>query len=246
MTAATVEAFGSATPVLEHPPIARSPSAQSLLRVDSGRPNYPVQAVAVVLYAIALASLVTFSIARKEVAPEQPLELVVLPSPADESPPLDPLEEAPPPEAMDEPPPPPEAINPIAPIAPPEPVQKPAPKPVPKVEKKIERKPAPARTAPGAATSAPANPNATQSLAANQFLSCMQRAASRAAPDSPIPKHGRVAYRASFTASGSMTSFSITPSGNALLDGIASRLGSRCSSLPAIGHPFNVSGGVVF
>jgi protein TonB len=252
MTAATAEAFVSAQADPNHSSIVGSHPAQSLLRIESSRPNYPVQAIAVILYAIAMVSVVTFAIPTKETTPEEPLELVVVPSAADETPPPpDPLEQAPPPEAVDGPPPPPEAIDPIAPITPPKPVQKPVAKPVPNVEKQVERRPTPPRptAAPsrtGAPTAASSNPNATQSLAANQFLACMQRAASRAAPDSPIPKHGRVAYRASFSPSGSMTSFNITPSGNALLDGIASRLGSRCGSLPAIGHPFNVSGGVVF
>jgi protein TonB len=227
-------------------------NAQALLRLPSAKANYPAQAIALLLYAIALVGIVTFSVPQKQNLEEEPLELVVVPSPADELPPPDAAEDAPPPEAVDEPPPPPEAIEPVAPIAPREPIQKPAPKPIPKVEKHVERKQAPRNdavrrsAAPAAGQSASGNPNATQSLAANQFLACMQRAAARAAPDSPIPKHGRVAYRASFSPSGSMTSFNITPSGNALLDGIASRLGSRCGSLPAIGHPFNVSGGVLF
>jgi periplasmic protein TonB len=227
--------------------IVDSRRAQALLKLDNGRPNYFAQAIALVLYALALAAIVIFSNSQRAVVEEEPLELVVVPSAPDELPPPDASEETPPPEAVDEPPPPPEAIEPIAPVKPVEP-------PKPKVEKRVEHKPAPPQasaahrqTAPAVAGgSASSNPNATQSLAANQFLACMQRAASRAAPDSPIPKHGRVAYRASFSPSGSMTAFNITPSGNALLDGIASRLGSRCGSLPAIGHPFNVSGGVVF
>lgn len=240
MTAAVAEALVSAQD--PNPPIGDFHNAQSLLLLDGGRPNYPARAIAVVLYAIVLASAVTLSIPHTEATVEEPMELVVVPNPADDTPPP---EQTPPPEALDETPPPPEAIEPIAPIEPPKPIQKPAPR-VEKVEKKPQ--PQTARRSDLAPTSGAAttNPNATQSIAANQFLSCMQRAASRAAPDSPIPKHGRVAYRATFGPTGSMTSFNIISSGNPLLDGIASRLGSRCGTLPAIGRAFNISGGVVF
>lgn len=243
MTAAAAQSL-----ILGREPIAATPNiraAQSLLIPNGDRQNYPVRIAAILAYALLLGAALTFSAPQNEPTVEEPLELVVVPSPAVDQPPP---EEIPPPEELDDtPPPPPEAIEPVAPIEPPKP---PAPKPVPKV---VEKKPpTPRPTAAPRQEAAPSqgvatNANAQQSIAANQFLSCMQRSARNAAPDSPIPKHGRVAYRAIFGANGAMTGFNIvTSSGNPTLDAIATRVGSRCGSLPAIGRVFAVSGGVVF
>ncbi|WP_051949451.1 energy transducer TonB [Methylosinus sp. PW1] len=241
MTAAAAEAFIAAPETIT---TGEFRNTQSLLLPDGGRPNYPVRVAAVLAYALLLTAGVNFSLPHTEPTTEEPLELVVVPSPAVDQPPP---EEIPQPEEIDDTPPPPEAIEPVAPIEPPKP---PAPKPVPKV---VEKKPPTPRPAAAArqdvapSQAATANANAQQSIAANQFLSCMQRSARNAAPDSPIPKHGRVAYRATFSASGGMTGFNIvSSSGNATLDAIATRVGSRCGSLPAIGRVFAVSGGVVF
>lgn len=243
MTAAAAEALISA-----REPIATMGdfrTTQSLLIPDGGRPNYPVRIAAVLGYALLLGIAVNFSLPHSETATEEPLELVVVPSPAIDQPP--PPEEIPQPEELDDTPPPPEAIEPVAPVEPPKP---PAPKPVPKVVEKKPPTPRPAaapRQEAAPSQGAAANANAQQSIAANQFLSCMQRSARNAAPDSPIPKHGRVAYRATFGANGAMTGFSIvSSSGNPTLDAIATRVGSRCGSLPAIGRAFAISGGVVF
>ena len=241
MTAAAAEAL-----ITAREPIATTGdfrTTQSLLISDGGHPNYPVRVAAVLAYALLLGAAVTFSLPQTETTAEEPLELVVVPSPAVDEPPP---EEIPQPEEIDDTPPPPEAIEPVAPIEPPKP---PAPKPVPKiVEKKPPTpRPAAARTEAAPSQGAAVNANAQQSIAANQFLSCMQRSARSAAPDSPIPKHGRVAYRATFGANGAMTGFSIvSSSGNPTLDSIATRVGSRCGSLPAIGRVFAISGGVVF
>ncbi|MBG0809277.1 energy transducer TonB [Methylosinus sp. H3A] len=241
MTAAAAEALIGAQETIATAGEFRN--TQSLLLPDGGRPNYPVRAAAVLAYALLLTAAVNFSLPHTETPAEEPLELVVVPNPAVDQPPP---EEIPQPEELDDTPPPPEAIEPVAPIEPPKP---PAPKPVPKV---VEKNPTPrpaaaARTDAAPAQSASTNANAQQSIAANQFLSCMQRSARNAAPDSPIPKHGRVAYRATFSANGGMTGFSIvSSSGNPTLDAIATRVGSRCGSLPAIGRLFTVSGGVVF
>jgi periplasmic protein TonB len=242
MTAAAAEAL-----IIAREPIVTTGdfrTTQSLLIPDGGRPNYPVRIAAVLAYALLLGAAVTFSLPHSEPTVEEPLELVVVPSPAIDQPPP---EEVPQPEAIDDTPPPPEAIEPVAPIEPPKP---PAPKPVPKVVEKKPPVPRPAaasRQEAAPSQAANANANAQQSIAANQFLSCMQRSARSAAPDSPIPKHGRVAYRATFSASGAMTAFNIvSSSGIPSFDAIATRVGSRCGTLPAIGRVFTVSGGVLF
>jgi len=241
MTAAAAEALISAQETIGTTGEFRN--TQSLLLPDGGRPNYPVRAAAVLAYALLLTAAVNFSLPHTETPAEEPLELVVVPNPAVDQPPP---EEIPQPEELDDTPPPPEAIEPVAPIEPPKP---PAPKPVPKVVEKNPPTPRPAtaRTDVAPTQSAAASANAQQSIATNQFLSCMQRSARNAAPDSPIPKHGRVVYRATFSASGAMTGFSIlSSSGIPSFDAVATRVGSRCGTLPAIGRVFTITGGVLF
>ncbi|WP_400770018.1 hypothetical protein [Methylosinus sporium] len=242
MTAAAAEALISAPETITTTGEHRN--TQSLLLPDGGRPNYAVSVAAALAYALLLTAVVNFALPHTEPTTEEPLELVVVPSPAVDQPPP---EEIPQPEEIDDTPPPPEAIEPVAPIEPPKP---PAPKPVPKV---VEKKPPTPRPATAArqdaapAQSSAASANAQQSIAANQFQSCMQRAGRSAAPDSPIPKHGIVVYRANFGVNGAMTGFSIvSSSGIPTFDAIATRIGSRCGSLPAIGRAFSIGGRVVF
>ena len=217
---------------------------------------------AIIAYLLLLAAFLTVGFRANETPVEelQVVELAPLPA-EDEAPPED---VPPPPETMplDELPPPP-ALQPIAPVEAKKPIEKPKPiKKVEKVEKPAERKPAPSHEArpaserparhehaerkPAAATSriaAPeAKPGATMSEAANALHACLQRAASNV----DAPRSGRVSYHASISASGSVTSFSISSSGNAALDGIASRIGARCSSVPAPGKPGSLSGAISF
>lgn len=228
---------------------------QGLLQPMAQKPHYRAQIGAAAVYALLLGAVVTltFKAAEQPVEEQQVIELA--PIPAEEPPPEDTL---PPPEelALPDPPPPP-LLDPVAPVE----EVKPAPKPIekPKVEKKIDKppvarprtdaRPAPttARTAPGAArTDAPAMrasaapPGATPSAIANQFHACLQRAA--ASFEAPLP--GRVTYSASFSATGSLTSFS--PSGSGPLVAIASRLGGRCGSVAAPGRPVSLSGVISF
>ncbi len=233
---------------------ANENGAQSLLRLPAPPPNHAARIVAIVAYLALLTAFLTVGFRVKE-APVEELQVVELAPLPEEAPPED---VPPPPETMelDELPPPP-ALQPIAPVE-----QKPVqpPKPIKKVEKPVERKPAQAHPAsersdrrehaerkPGAATSrtaAPseAKPGATMSEAANAFHACLQRAAASV----DAPRSGRVSYHASVSASGAVTGFSVSSSGNAALDGIASQLGARCSSVPAPGRPGSLSGGISF
>lgn len=230
---------------------------QSLLQPTAPPPNYIAQAGAAAVYALLLGAVVTLSFRTAETPVEEQQVIELAPMPVEEPPPEDVL---PPPEelALPEPPPPP-MMDPIAPVE----EVKPAPKPVPKVEKKIEKpikprtdaKPTttPTRaTNAGPRTDAPAvrapaaPPGATPSAIANHFHACMQRAAANAYPDSQAPRTAHISYHASFSATGSMTSFSISPSGNGAFDAVANRLGSRCGSVPAPGKPVSLSGSITF
>ena len=230
--------------------------AHSLLHLPAPPPHHGARISAVVVYLALIAAILTVGFRAAE-TPVDELQVVELaPLPADDEPPP----EDSPPETMplDELPPPPPALQPIAPVEQ-KPVEK--PKPLKKIEKPVERKPATheARPAsdkpahhehaerPAGATShtaAPseAKPGATMSEAANAFHACLQRAAANV----DAPRAGRVTYHASVSASGAVTGFSVSSSGNAALDGIASRLGARCSSVPAPGRPGSLSGGISF
>ncbi|BDV35636.1 MULTISPECIES: hypothetical protein [Methylocystis] len=228
---------------------------QGLLQPSGLRPNYPAQLGAAALYALLLGLIVTLSFKAAEAPVEEQQVIELAPVPAEEPPP--PEDTPPPPEELvlpDEPPPPPPVLDPIAPIEPPKPIEKPAIKP--KLEKKIEKpvaaKPATARAPTAARTDAPAvrapaaPSGATASAIANQFHACMQRAAANAYPDSQAPRTAHIGYRATFGATGSMTSFSITPSGNGAFDAVANRLGGRCGSVAAPGKPVSLSGSFTF
>jgi hypothetical protein len=105
-----------------------------------------------------------------------------------------------------------------------------------------------ARTQPAPRAAAPAvrapaaPPGATLSGAANAYHSCLQRAAGNV--DAPVG--GRVTYHATVSATGAVTSFSITSSSNSALASLAQRIGGRCGSVPAPGHPGSLSGGISF
>jgi protein TonB len=251
MTLAAAPRFDA--PLQEPDPadIATENGAQSLLRLPAPPPNHAARIIAIVAYLALLATFLTVGFRANE-APIEELQVVELAPLPEEAPPED---VPPPPETMtlDELPPPP-ALQPIAPVE-----QKPVqpPKPIKKVEKPVERKPAHpaseradrrehAERKPGAATSrtgaSEAKPGATLSEAANAFHACLQRAASNV----DAPRAGRVTYHASVSASGAVTGFSVSSSGNAALDGIASRLGARCGSVPAPGRPGSLSGGISF
>jgi type IV secretory pathway VirB10-like protein len=225
--------------------------AQSLLVRAPQRPNNLAQAGAVVVYLAVLGAVVTvgFKAAETPIDAEQVIELAAIP--VDEPQP----EETPPPEQMDIPePPPPLALDPIAPIEevkppPPKPIER--PKPEKKVEKRIERTSAPpaaARAQTGTpAVRAPVAPSgASASAIANQFHACMQRAAANAYPESQAPRTARISYHASFSAGGSLTSYSISSSGNGAFDAVANRLGGRCGSVAAPGKPVSLSGSLTF
>ena len=240
---------------------ATESGAQSLLRIPAPPTNYVARVGAIIAYLLLLAAFLTVGFRANETSVEelQVVELAPLPA-EDEAPPED---VPPPPETLqlDELPPPP-ALQPIAPVEQ-KPIEKPKPlKKVEKLEKPHERKPAPAHearpthersgdhehaerksAAVGPRIAAPeAKPGATMSAAANALHACLQRAASNI----DAPRSGRVSYHASISASGSVTSFSISSSGNAALDGIASRIGARCSSVPAPGKPGSLSGAISF
>ncbi|MFY9834404.1 MAG: energy transducer TonB, partial [Methylocystis sp.] len=78
------------------------------------------------------------------------------------------------------------------------------------------------------------------------FHACMQRAAANAYPESQAPRTAHISYHATFGASGSLTSYSISGSGNAAFDAVAQRLGARCGSVPAPGKPVSLSGSLTF
>ncbi|HMK89567.1 MAG TPA: energy transducer TonB [Methylocystis sp.] len=221
--------------------------AQTLLHLEPPRPNYFARVAAIVLYFALLAGFVTIGFRSNETPIEDEQVIELAPLPPDEQP----VEDTPPPPEQLEMPdiPPPMALDPIAPIEEPKPVEKPRLE-KPKVEKPVERRePAPTtRHEPAPHVAAPAvrapaaPPGATPSAIANQFHACMQRAASGF--DAPLA--GRVSYHATFSASGSMTSYSISPSGKGAIDSIANRLGARCGSVPAPGRPVSLSGAISF
>lgn len=232
-----------------------SHGVQGLLQPKPQRPNYPAQVGAAAIYALLLGAVVTLSFRTAETPIEEQQVIELAPMPVEEE--EQPEDVLPPPEELTLPePPPPSVMDPIAPVEPVKPEPKPVPKP--KVERKIEKpqprtdaKPA-AATRAGPRTDVPAvrapaaPPGATQSAIANHFHACMQRAAANAYPDSQAPRTARIAYRATFSAAGSMSSFSISPSGNGAFDAVANRLGGRCGSVPAPGKPVSLSGAFTF
>lgn len=220
-----------------------SSGVPGLLQPNAPRPNYVARGGAVLLYAAALVATVTLGFRAQENPVEEQAVIELAPMPVDEPPPDDP----PPPDEPDLPeplPPEPEALAPLPEVKPPPP--KPVERPKPKVEKERPRQaPNPAPAIPAARAPA-APPGATPSAIANHFHACMQRAAANAYPDSQAPRTARVGYRATFSASGSLLSYSITPSGNGAFDAVANRLGGRCGSVPAPGKSVGLSGSLTF
>jgi len=249
----------AATPSYEapfpEPELREDPSAgaQTLLHLEPPPPNYFARVGAIVLYLALLGAIVTIGFRTNETPIEEQQVIELAPLPVEEPPAED---TPPPPEAMDIPDiPPPPALAPMVPIEEAPPVEK------PKVEKPKVEKPKPQQVqrvaphAPAAAhpavaprAAAPAMrapappPGATASAIANQFHACMQRAAG----GFDAPMAGRVSYHATFSASGSLTSYSITPSGKGPLDSIANRLGARCGAVAAPGRPVSLSGAISF
>jgi len=229
--------------------------AQTLLHLDPPPPNYFARFGAMVLYLALLGAFVTVGFKTNDAPQEEQQVIELAPLPVEEPQVED---TPPPPEAMDIPDiPPPPALEPMVPIEEAPPVEK------PKVEKpKVEKpKPRPAQKvaphAPAARQSAQpvaapavrapaAPPGATASAIANQFHACMQRAAANAYPESQAPRTAHISYHASFGATGSMTSYSISSSGNAAFDAVANRLGGRCGSVAAPGKPVSLSGSLTF
>ena len=230
--------------------------AQSLLSVKPPRRNYPVQAVALALYALLLGAAVTTAFKPAEVVTEEEKTVELAPMPVDEQPPPEdmvPIEQP----DIDDTPPPPLAMDPIAPVEEvkpePKPKAEPKPKPAPKArvekapEKPVSKKQTVAPRVAAPAVHAPAAPPGAQvSAIANHFHSCMQRAAANAYPESQAPRSAHISYRATFSETGSLTSYSISGSGNGAFDAVAQRLGSRCGSVPAPGKPVSLSGSLTF
>lgn len=258
MTAAFASAV-SAGPAISEFEVAKGPSgAQGLLTLRPGRQNYIAEAVAVALYALILAAGLNYTTKPQPAPDEQPMELVMEtpPPPAVEEPkppePIVPPQPEPPPPVAEEPPPPPPVAEepPVAPVKPPppKPEPKPAVKPKPVVKPQpVAQKPAPAKPVAAAPAHAAAPPaGATPSAIANQIHARLARAAANAYPESQKPRSARIAYRVLVDASGHVTSFSITPSGNAAFDSVASRLGGRIGTVDPPGRAAALSGVINF
>ncbi len=224
----------------------RSVGAQSLLSAKPPKQHYSAQGIALALYALLIAAALTTAFKPAQVVTEEEQTVELAPIPVDEEPP--PPDQAPIEQPqVDDTPPPPMALDPIAPIE----EVKPAPKPVEKVEKKVEKpverkQVAAPRVAAPAARAPAAPPGAQVSEIANHFHACMQRAAANTYPESQAPRTAHISYHATFGASGSLTSYSISGSGNAAFDTVAQRLGARCGSVPAPGKPVSLSGSLTF
>jgi len=233
----------------------RANGAQVLLGQKAPPPNYTARGLAVIAYTLALGAIVTLGFKPAEAPPEELQAVELAPIPVDEQPPED-VPDLAQPETLE--PPPPEALDPIAPVDEVKPEPKPIEKPKPerKVEKKIDPAPqrrdakrtpsAAAQTAVPAVHAPPAPAGATPSAVANQLHACLQRGAANSYPESQAPRSAHIAYRATFSATGSLISFSITPSGNAAFDAVANRLGGRCGVVAAPGKTVAVSGSLTF
>src|SRR5208282_2829257 len=182
-----------------------------------------------------------------ELVMEQPAPPPVVEQPK----PPEPEAVKPPEPQVDEPPPPPKAIEPaVAPVEPPKPkpVVPPKPKPKPVVKAPEHTVAAPRHPVAVAAPvrAAPVPAGATPSAIANQIHARLARAAANAYPESQKPRSARISYRVMVDASGHITSFSITPSGNAAFDAVASRLGGRIGTVDAPGRAAALSGVITF
>ena len=229
----------------------RENGAQRLLEFAPQNQHYPAQVAAAVVYALFLAGVVTLTFRHNEAPVEEIAAIELAPIPAETLDQPDPQPEVEQPEVPDTPLP--LALDPIAPVEEVKPQIKPTPKPVRKVERTAPHAPVAAKPAQAArgpavpAVRAPAAPpGAATSAIANSFHACMQRAASNGYPESQAPRTARISYHATFNATGSLLSYSISPSGNAAFDAVANRLGGRCGSVPAPGRPVSLSGALTF
>lgn len=256
MTSA-VALIGSNLDDLQPTPLQLEGGAQSLLAPQRARPSYGAQAVAIGLYALALAAAVTYTTTPKAPTEEDALELVMLPSavpelPIDEPPPPV-AEETPPEEETQELAPPVAEEPPVAPVVP-KPQPKPKPKPKQVEHTKPVEKPHPAQqavaTQPRAAPPVKVPPNAVPSGYFNQVSSRVARAAQSTRPAAALARHefGRVGYRIVISPSGSVVSVSVSSSGHAELDAAARQALARAAPFPAFGgtRPVAVSGGIQY
>jgi outer membrane biosynthesis protein TonB len=229
------------------PPDHRAHGAQSLLSGKPPKQHYTAQGIALALYALLIGAALTTAFKPAQVVTEEEQTVELAPMPVDEEPPPPPDQAPIEQPQVDDTPPPPMALDPIAPIE----EAKPTPKPIEKVEKKVdkpvERKQTAAPRAAVPVARAPAAPPGAQvSEIANHFHACMQRAAANAYPESQAPRTAHISYHATFGPSGSLSSYSISGSGNAAFDAVAQRLGARCGSVPAPGKPVSLSGSLTF
>jgi len=260
MTAALAAAYLD-VPDIQDPPAGRVlGGAQSLLALKKARQNYLAEGAAVAAYALVLFGLLTYTSKPQDAPAEQPMELVMLPAPpppVEEPKPPEPEAQKPPeplPEELPPPPPPPAAVEPaVAPVQPPPPPPPPKPEPVAKPKPKpvavVKPRPVAAPQHPAAETAVPRTappPGATSSAIANQIHARLARAAADAYPESQKPRSAHISYRVQIDASGHVTSFTITPSGNAAFDSVSSRLGGRIGTVEAPGRPAALSGSFTF
>ncbi len=229
--------------------------AQNLLALKPARQNYLAEAVAVGVYALILAAGLNYQAKPQLAPPEEPMELVMeqptSPPRVEQPKPPEPEAVKPPEPQVVEPPPPPKAIEPaVAPVEPPKPKPvlppKPKPKPVARAPERQVAAPSNPVAAAAPVRAAPVPAGATPSAIANQIHMRLARAAANAYPESQKPRSARISYRVMVDASGHVTSFSITPSGNAAFDAVAQRLGGRIGTVDAPGRAAALSGVITF
>jgi outer membrane biosynthesis protein TonB len=235
--------------------------AQNLLALKPARQNYIAEAVAIGVYALILAAGLNYQAKPQAAPPEEPMELVLeqpAPPPVVEQPkPPEPEAVKPPEPQVEEPPPPPKAIEPaVAPVEPPKPKPvvppktvvppKPKPKPVARAPERQVAAPSHPVAAAAPVRAAPVPAGATASAIANQIHMRLARAAANSYPESQKPRSARISYRVIVDAAGRVTSFSITPSGNAAFDAVAQRLGGRIGTVDSPGRAAALSGVITF
>jgi len=219
--------------------------AQKLLIPGRQKPLYIAQGAALAVYILALAGATLYQSKPAEAPQEDALELVMLPPATPEEQPAPPEVPPPPPVAEETPPetppqdlapPPPVAEEPaVAPVEPPKEKPKPpAPKPKPVTEHKPQL---PHAAQSSASSNQPVPANAIPSGYANQVHSRIA-AATMALASRVRGQKGRVGYHIVISPSGSIISQSITPSGNAAVDGVATQ--ALHTTLPATGLTRNV------
>ena len=225
----------------------RAHGAQSLLSVKPPQRHYTAQGVALALYALLIGAALTTAFKPAQVVTEEEQTVELAPMPVDEEPPPPPDQAPIEQPEVDDTPPPPMALDPIAPIE----EVKPAPKPVEKVEKKVSTSRSSGNRRPRRGPFPPrARPRRRPARRFRRSPTISTPACS-ARPPTPIRNRKRRARRIfpitrRSGASGSLTSYSISGSGNAAFDAVAQRLGARCGSVPAPGKPVSLSGSLTF